>query len=119
MSKNPFKLEDHYDESFAIEDDDDESSLDDNLPQEKPVSQPRPPSARHRSRTVVNEPDSDEMEEHIQKSRQRPISGKFRPRPPGGRPKQQPAKFSSDDDENNSSELESTDEDFNVGNTSK
>jgi len=118
MSKNPFKLEDHYDESFAIEDDDDESSLDDNLPQEKPVSQPRPPSARHRSRTQINEVESEEMEEPIQRSRQRPISGKFRPRPPGGRPTRQPTtKFSSDDDENNSSELESTDEDFNVANT--
>jgi len=98
MTRNPFKLEDHYDESFALEDDEEEEeeeeeekeeeSLADDHPTPTAPSQ-RPASARHGGRG-------------------RPVSGRFRPAQP-----QKPTN-AYDDSENESSELESTDDEFNV-----
>jgi intraflagellar transport protein 46 len=96
MTRNPFKLEDHYDESFALEDDEEEEeeereeSLADDQPTPTAPSQ-RPASARHGGRG-------------------RPVSGRFRPAQP-----QKPAN-AYEDSENESSELESTDDEFNVRN---
>ena len=85
MSKNPFKLEDHYDESFALEDEDEEEeSLQSDL-QEPVVPTQRPASARHGARG-------------------RPVSGRFR----------QPVKQTEYNDSESELESTEDDDEFNI-----
>lgn len=101
-NSNPFKLEDHYDESFLLEDDGDDdsiNSLSEDLPHEN-KKLARPPSARHgRSRSAHStnsnrdagyygsyEDQKQQNNHHTGgASNVRPVSGKFRnPAPPQG-----------------------------------
>ena len=92
---NPFKLEDHYDESFLLEDDDDDdqNSIDsleeDSRTQNKRIA--RPPSARHGSRSAHSTNSNRDAgyygsyDTHNQNISSRPVSGKFKdPTPPAG-----------------------------------
>ena len=97
---NPFRLEDHYDESFLLEsDDEDETQIDDasdDIPRTiSPSNQgrrmARPPSARHGSRSAHSTNSnrdagySGSYDHQTNGHNSRPVSGKVRePQPPSG-----------------------------------
>jgi len=137
---NPFKLDDHYDESFLLEDDDDDedSPLED-LPHERgQYNQPHlnghlngyddepedHHSAAHRVPSASSRSNRPSSARHGARSA-RVQSGRFRqPQPPGGPAKPRASDRVGrigggyDDSENDdSSELESTDDEFQVEHT--